>query len=107
MTSEKFPEAFRRFEERVNTDKIETFRQLTLAFGSWAGQKWVPTWRQTNALAVEAERLGIPIQGERGRRVFRSHWIWQPTWKYETITVRGRIQYRYRDNRTGRFIKKP
>jgi len=29
------------------------------------------------------------------------------TWRYETVTVRGKSQVRYRDLQTGRFIKKP
>ena len=59
----------------------------------------------TDVYAEETD-CRIPIRGERGRSVFRSHWIWQPTWKYETNTVRGKSQQRYRDIKTGRFIKK-
>jgi len=29
------------------------------------------------------------------------------TWKYETVTVKGKSQDRYRDLKTGRLIKKP
>ena len=36
---DRFPEAFRRFEEDVNTEEIHSFQQLRLAFGSWAGRK--------------------------------------------------------------------
>jgi hypothetical protein len=104
---DKFPEAFERFERRVNVDKIETFGQLVSSFASYGGQRWQGTIKQMDALAREAQRLGIPTHGERERRIFRSYWISQPTWKYETITVRGKSLQRYRDIKTGRFIKKP
>jgi hypothetical protein len=64
---DKFPEAFRRFEQKVDTGNIETWKQMQLVFGSWAGRKWRPTWRQTDALYLEAKRLGIPAHGYRTR----------------------------------------
>jgi hypothetical protein len=33
---DRFPEAFRRFEEVVDVDRIQSFRQLRLAFAYWA-----------------------------------------------------------------------
>jgi hypothetical protein len=45
---DKFPEAFKRFKEKVNVDKIET-------------------WKQTDALQIQAKRLGIPTEGYRTR----------------------------------------
>jgi hypothetical protein len=64
---DKFPEAFRRFENKVNVDDIETFPQLKLAIGSWGGRNWGPTRRQMDALYIEAKRLGIPTHGYRTR----------------------------------------
>jgi hypothetical protein len=64
---DKFPEAFRRFEQKVDTDNIETWKQLQLVFGSWAGGKWKPTCKQTDALYIQAKRLGIPTHGYRTR----------------------------------------
>ena len=104
---DKFPEAFGRFENRVRVYDIESFRQLTLAFASWSGPNWRGTRRQMEALVVEARRFGIPVHGERERKIRYSPWISQTTWKYEAITVRGKSQQRYRDIKTGRFIKKP
>jgi hypothetical protein len=100
---DKFPEAFERFEEVVDVDRIRSFRQLKLAFGTWAGEKWIPTSRQLEALAVEARKHGIPTFAEE-RRVFRFPTI---SWRHETVVVRGKGQARYRDLRSGRFIKKP
>jgi hypothetical protein len=68
ISTDKFPEAFKRFERKVNVEKIETFRQLTLAFGSWAGEKWRGTSRQMDALAVQARRVGIPFEYYRSRQ---------------------------------------
>jgi hypothetical protein len=64
---DKFPEAFDRFCEDVNVDRIETWKQLVSFFGSWAGRKWVPTGRQLDALAKEARKLGIEPEGYRTR----------------------------------------
>ena len=60
---DKFPEAFKRFEEKVNTNNIESWKQLKLAFGSWAGRRQAPTWRQLGALEKQARKLGIPTHG--------------------------------------------
>ena len=68
ISTDKFPEAFRRFKQDVPTRQIKTFRQLTLAFGSWAGEKWRGTNRQMDALAVQAKRLGIPLEDCRMKR---------------------------------------
>ena len=51
---DKFPEAFDRFEETVEVDRIDSFNALTSAFASWAGQKFLYTRRQMEGLAVEA-----------------------------------------------------
>jgi hypothetical protein len=101
-----FPEAFRRFEEDVDVKRFESFRQLELAFGRWAGQKWLPTYKQKYALEREARRIGIPTDEYRRQRFYipSSPRIW---YKHEIVSVKGRTQNRYRDVRTGRFIKKP
>jgi hypothetical protein len=56
-------------QEVVNVNRIKSFRQLRLAFAGWAGEKWIPTDAQLQALAVEARHRGIPILAEE-RRVF-------------------------------------
>jgi hypothetical protein len=64
---DKFPEAFRRFEQKVDTGNIETWKQMQLSFGSWKNGTRGLTWRQTDALYIEAKRLGIPAHGYRTR----------------------------------------
>jgi hypothetical protein len=68
----------------------------------WAGEKWIPTSRQLQALAEEARKIGISVAGER--RVIRLPSVW---WRPETVMVRGKAQARYRDLKSGRFIRKP
>jgi hypothetical protein len=65
---DKFPEAFKRFKQKVHVKNIKTFGQLTLAFGSWSGKKWRGTFRQMDALAVQAKRLRIPLEGHKSRQ---------------------------------------
>ena len=68
----------------------------------WAGEKWIPTYKQLEALKNEARKIGIPVVGVR--RVIRVPSVW---WRIETVMVRGKGQARYRDLKSGRFIKKP
>ena len=103
---DRFPEAFSRFEEVVDVRRIQSFRQLRLAFASWAGWKWHDTYLQTRALAVEAQKLGIPVFIGK-RPVSHFHGRTAVTWRHEVVTVKGKSQVRYRDLKTGRFIKKP
>jgi hypothetical protein len=103
---DRFPEAFRRFEEVVDIDRIQSFRQLKLAFASWAGWHWHGTYLQNKALAVEANRLGIPDFVNR-RPVFSVYGRPSVSWRHEVVIVNGNSQNRYRDLKTGRFIKKP
>jgi len=57
---DKFPEAFRRFEEVVDVSKIKSFQQLLTAFSLWAGRKWKGSPLQIEALKVEAFKREIP-----------------------------------------------
>jgi hypothetical protein len=62
---------------------------------------------------IEAEKIGIPVP----ERVFMRRIECQArlksseqevqTWWFEVVKVRNRSEARYRDLRTGRFIKKP
>lgn len=105
---DKFPEAFRRFEKTVNVGKIDTFKQLRMAFASWAGRTWKGSPKQIDALEREARRLDIPLEGYRIRQVPRGYRpIAGQTWRFETVNVKDKAQVRYRDLKTGRFIKKP
>jgi hypothetical protein len=106
---DKFPEAFERFESDVDIGRFGSYHELTLAFRWWAGERWRGTSRQWEALNIEAENLGFEVpdfvreelgesNSHKGRRVI---------WRLEKIALRGGYGTRYRDLRTGRFIKKP
>jgi len=97
---DKFPEAFRRFERRVDVDGIQSFYELLSSFSHWAGKSWRGTEKQVNALKVEAWKRDIPVPAERKLHKVRM-------WRHETVTVRGKLQIRYRDLKIERFIKKP
>ncbi len=107
---DKFPEAFRRFEKVVVVvRRIRSFRQLFVAFRWWSGEKYRGTPRQIEALKIEALKRGIPVPTKRPY-VFRELKIVKlepQTWRHETVRVRGTVQSRYRDIKTGRFVEKP
>ncbi len=112
---DKFPEAFRRYEQKVVVRKLDSYRQLTLTFRWWAGEKWKGTARQWEALNREARRLGFEVPRypyQEGRASWRRSYAHEqyenvPTWRHEVVNVKGKSQGRYRDLKTGRFIKKP
>lgn len=109
---DKFPEAFKRFENDVDVGRFESYRQLTLAFRSWAGQRWKATTKQLRALNAEAENLGFHLPEEYGYHRQTSPSLGSATaqnrrWREEIVEINGKSKVRYRDVKTGRFIKKP
>jgi hypothetical protein len=103
---DRFPEAFERFEQVVDVRSFRSFRELAYAFSLWAGRRWVDSYKQNLALKREAEKRGFR-DAELPRYFERPQVSVKRTWRRETVTVRGKSQVRYRDLRTGRFIKKP
>jgi hypothetical protein len=106
---DKFPEAFRRFTKDVYVERIKSFNQLKLMFSSWAGERWVNSLPQNQALKYEADRLRlneIPTRWTPVKREYNFDRMLR-SWRFETVKVKGRSQVRYRDVKTGRFIKKP
>jgi len=51
---DKFPEAFNRYEERVDIDDLQSASELISSFSNWQGYN--PTSKQINALAVESKK---------------------------------------------------
>jgi hypothetical protein len=111
--SEAFQEAFDRMERDTNSRECETLNELRLVAKSYFGSKWYPTNRQLYALKDEAKRRDYfenfrekePVTPWYAQR--QTHRYTRQTWRHETVTVRGKPQTRYRDQKTGRFIKKP
>lgn len=104
--SEKFQEAFERFEKVVDIKSFPNYRALVYGFERWGGKRWIPTNRQLSALAYEAQKRGFE-DTKLPRYYGRPQVSARQTWRRETVTVRGKPQVRHRDLRTGRFIKKP
>jgi hypothetical protein len=111
---DRFPEAFRRFENDVDVSRFESYHQLTLSFRWWAGERWKGTHRQWEALNREAENLGFNEHNgyrqtiwEKRHSDYYYHVGYKSTWRRETVNSKGRARSVYRDMKTGRFIKKP
>ncbi len=118
-----FPEAFDRFEDRVDTSKLESASEVIRSFAYFAGYRYTGTQKQLDAIRNESEKRGygfdwsIPIWikkrdyaryyervYERRVSVIREA---HKTWRYETVSVKGKSQDRYRDLISGRFITNP
>lgn len=63
IRSERFQEAFNRFERVVNVDSFDSYRELWYAFSKWAGKRWRNTELQNRALAYDGEQLRLPDVG--------------------------------------------
>ena len=87
--TDKFPEAFGRFEERVKFKNLKTFPQLLRAFQGWGGRGSPLTRNQIKGLAIEAKKRRII--NVRVREKYRR--------------ANGRYQIVYRDPLTGRFTR--
>ena len=104
---DRFPEAFARFEQVVDIRRFRSYRELAYAFSHWSGKRWVDSHNQNLALKREAEKRGfkdakIPMYFGRRYQVSIAR-----NYRQETVTVKGKPQIRYRNLKTGRFIKKP
>ena len=114
---DKFPEAFERFENDVDVGRFRSYFELALAFQSWAGRNWKGSAKQWEAFDREAENLGFTPPTIYGKETIQRRFSTidylsagkakAVTWKYEVVNVKGKPQNRYRDLKTGRFIKKP
>lgn len=56
---DRFPEAFERFEQRIDISRFDSYKQLLYAFGWWAGKRWVDSYEQNLALRREARSRGF------------------------------------------------
>jgi hypothetical protein len=76
---DKFPRAFERFESQVDIRDVETFHQLEMMFGEWAGYKWSATSKQSEALRREAEKrnlFGRYVHKERFCSKYENFSLW-------------------------------
>jgi hypothetical protein len=103
---DRFPEAFHRFEKAVDLRSFRSARELKYAFIHWANRRWVDSYKQNLAFRRESEKRGFE-ETKLPRYSTRPQFVAKQIWKRETVTVRGKPQVRYRDVKTGRFIRKP
>ena len=101
---DRFPEAFHRFEKVVDLRSFRSGRELTYAFTHWAGRRWINSYLQNKALKRELEKIGFI---EYLPRYTKPQFYTKQTWKREIVRVKSKTQVRYRDIKTGRFIRKP
>jgi hypothetical protein len=89
---------------------------LLLSFQWWASDKWVGSPRQWKTFSIEARRLGFEVPRFVRTEIRESHGYVSHvpearpkarTWRHEVVKVRGTNQSRYRDLKTGQFVKKP
>jgi hypothetical protein len=102
-------------ERYTNVRNCRSLDELRLIAERYFGDKWRPTDRQEEALIDEAKRRGYFERWELMEKQRELPWYAQgqpqvsATRRYrrEIMSVRGKSQVRYRDLKTGRFIKKP
>ena len=77
---DRFPEAFKRFEHTVDTDKFKEYRELSYAFSHWAGKNWIDSYNQNLALKKEGRKLGF--KDAELPRYFKPSQKWRATAQY-------------------------
>lgn len=53
---DRFPEAFRRFEDKVDIEDTESAQEFISTFAHWAGHRYIGSSNQINALRKESEK---------------------------------------------------
>ena len=118
---DKFPEAFNRYEERVDIDDLQSASELISSFSIFQGYN--ATSKQIDGLRIESikRRLGFDWSLPKWIKK-KDYWVYYQSrfkdrghvqaekrrvYVKATFNVRGKTQTRYRDLKTGRFIRKP
>ena len=124
--SPAFEEYLGRIERVVDLDDLNSYAQFAAVIQSFSGERWTGSTKQVIALKDGAERRGFDTTlpayiwkrdyakyyargfgSPRRAKAFATIPAKRKGWKRETVIVRGKSQVRYRDLKTGRFIKKP
>jgi hypothetical protein len=102
---DEFPEAFKRFEKDNPTREINSYTQLQFQMMNWAGSRYIASNKQERALKIEAVKRGIPLEGKRTeyREPTRMEKMGIISTKF---TRAGKEQTRYRDLKSGKFVRK-
>ncbi len=104
---DKFPEAYARYEDSVDTSGLKTFNQLMNSFSSWGGKRWAGTPKQIKALGIEAKKKGFDTS-RRKKVVYEEKEITYTTKTGKTVsyTRAGYIANKYYDIVTGQFVSR-
>ena len=123
--SPAFEEYLGRIEKVVDLDDVKSYAQFAAIIQSFSGKRWTGSTAQVIALKEGAERRGFDTTlpayiwkrdyaryyargfGSPSRRGKASVSGIRKAWQREMVIVRGKSQVRYRDLKTGRFIRKP
>ena len=110
---DRFPEAFKRFEHVVDTDKFRNYRELAYSFSVWAGKNWRDSFKQNLALKREGQKLGFK-DAEIPMYLRRASTSWRTTARYgkhrgfrnkQILVVNEGIRKGYSANKIQRELK--
>jgi hypothetical protein len=117
MSSPEFEDYLKRVEEEVDLrDDNLSYNEFARIVVFRSGRRWTDSTAQVEALKNGAEKRGydltLPYYVKKKdyleyRLLHDKLKHIDQTWRFETVKVRGKGQVRYRDLKTGRFIKKP
>ena len=77
---DRFPEAFKRFEEDVDVESFDNYKQLAYAFAHWSGKRWRDSYRQNLALKKQGKRLHF--EDAELPKYFKPSQKWKSTAQY-------------------------
>ena len=106
--TDKFPPAFKRFEEKVDIDNVNTLKELIDEFKNWGLKKAPITKLQRKGLAIEGVKIGIdPIYTTRWFRKERDIQYTTKTGKIVSYHQSAKFIEGNRNALTGKFSGKP
>lgn len=110
--TDRFPEAFKRFEYDVDIESFENYQELVYAFSHWAGKRWRDSYKQNLALTKIGRKLGF--EDTQMPRYFRPSTRWRTSTQYGThrglkdrqiSTINEGIHNRYSSNKIQRQLR--
>ena len=105
---DKFPPAFRRFEEKVDIDDVKTLKELMEEFKNWGLKKAPITKKQRKGLAIEGVKIGIdPVLPVTYVRKEKEITYTTKTGKIVSYHQKLKIMQAHRNILTGRYSKEP
>jgi len=108
MMTDRFPEAFQRFEKKTDISHVNTLDELMNEFSGWGGKKAPITKLQRKGLAIEGVKKGIdPVYQSRWFRKERDIQYTTKTGKTVSYHQSAKFIEGNRNALTGKFSGKP